>query len=254
MSDADPFVPALTSALCEAGIPAEVTEQSVCPYIPLAGSFEDYLKQLDGPSRYLVSRSVRELEKWAGPGGYELRRADSRETLEEGRRVLQSLHGERWHDRGQDGVFASARFARFHEDVMPRLLAGEDGASLDLLWLVAQGEPIAVLYNIVYGGRVHFYQSGRKVSLPKSFRPGIAIHALAIRRAIEQGMKEYDFLGGASQYKRQLGLRERRLVELRGVARGLRARVIEAARGLAENAAARVRAHRAKDDPHQGAG
>jgi len=246
MSEDDPFVSALQASLCEAGMAAEVSAHSACPYIPLPSTFEGYLKQLDGPSRYLVSRSVRELEKWAGAGGYELRRAEGPETLHEGRRVLMSLHVERWNDQGKPGVFASPHFARFHDAVMPRLLAGEDGAALELLWLVGNGEPIAVLYNIVYGGRVHFYQSGRKVALPKTFRPGIAIHALAIRRAIERGMREYDFLGGASQYKRQLGLRERRLVALRAVAPGLRARVIEAARGIAENAVARVRANRAK--------
>ena len=101
---------------------------------------------------------------------------------------------------------------------MPRLWAGEDGASLELLWLVVRGEPIAASYNVVFGNKVYFYQSGRRMDVPKAVRPGIAMHALAIQRSIEAGRREYDFLQGASRYKRDLALASRALVTLRAVA------------------------------------
>jgi CelD/BcsL family acetyltransferase involved in cellulose biosynthesis len=127
---------------------------------------------------------------------------------------------------------------------MPRLWAGEDGASLDLLWLVVRGEPIAASYNIVFGNKVYFYQSGRRMDVPKTVRPGIAMHALAIQRSIEHGRREYDFLQGASRYKRDLAHASRALVTLRAVAPHLRARAVETARMMAERAIARVRARR----------
>jgi len=182
-------------------------------------------------------------------GKWELCRARTAAELVEGKRVLWMLHAERWAASGRSGVFASTRFARFHDEVMPRMLAGEDGVSLELQWLRVRGEPIAAMYNIVYAGKVYFYQSGRRVDVPRAVRPGIAMHAMAIRTSIEAGRREYDFLGGASRYKRDLALALRPLVTLRAVAPSLRARAVEAARLLADGAIARVRA---AQDPDAG--
>jgi CelD/BcsL family acetyltransferase involved in cellulose biosynthesis len=241
MSAEDPLVPELVAALGRNGILTSIETSGECPYIPLPGTWDAYLQALGSARRYAVTRSLRELDKWAGPGGWELRRARTAGELSEGVRVLSELHAERWTSAGKSGVFSSERFRRFHEIVMPRLLAGEDGASLDLSWLVVRGEPIAASYNVVHGGRLQFYQSGRRVDVPKNVRPGIAMHALAIRASIEAGLREYDFLAGASRYKRDLALEARNLVTLRAIAPGLRARVVEAARVLTERAIARMR-------------
>jgi hypothetical protein len=244
MSADAPFAAAAASALASAGIVTSVTASGRCPYIPLPSTWDEYLRKLEGSSRYLVVRGVRELEKWAGKDGWRIHRAETRAELDTGRTILRSLHGERWEERGERGVFASPRFSRFHDEVMPKLLAGEDGTRLDLVWLSVKGEPVAALYNIVYGKKVYFYQSGRKIDVPKGFKPGIAIHALAIQRAIDTGLREYDFLNGASQYKQKLALASRGLVTLRAAGSGLRARATLAACALAENAAAYVRRRR----------
>lgn len=242
MNGEDPFVPEMAAALGRNGIVTSIETSGECPYIPLPGTWDAYLQALGSSRRYAVTRSLRELEKWAGPGGWELRKARTPDELDEAVRVLSQLHGERWTSAGKSGVFSSERFRRFHEIVMPMLLAGEDGATLDLFWLSVRGEPIAAAYNLVHGGRLQFYQSGRRVDVPKNVRPGIAMHALAIRASIESGLREYDFLAGASRYKRDLALASRNLVTLRAVAPGLRARAVEAARVLAERAIARIRA------------
>jgi CelD/BcsL family acetyltransferase involved in cellulose biosynthesis len=244
MSAEDPLVPRLADALGERGAAATLIPGPECPYIPLPATWDEYLRALGSSRRYVVTRSLRELDKWTGPGGWEVRTAQTAGELAEGKRVLSTLHGERWSSVGRSGVFDSRRFEAFHDDVMPRMLAGEDGASLELIWLLAKGEPIAAVYNIVYGNKVYFYQSGRRVDVPKAIRPGIALHAMAIRRSIEAGRREYDFLAGASRYKRDLALAFRPLVTLRAVAPGLRARAVEAARLFAEEAIVRVRSAR----------
>jgi peptidoglycan/xylan/chitin deacetylase (PgdA/CDA1 family)/CelD/BcsL family acetyltransferase involved in cellulose biosynthesis len=244
MSAEDPLVPRLVGALRADGIAAHTEQSGECPYVPLPRNWAEYLSALGSARRYVVSRSVRELDKWVGASNWEMCRARTPAELLEGKRVLRKLHAERWAASGRSGVFASARFARFHDEVMPRLLAGEDGISLELQWLQARGEPIAAMYNFVYAGKVYFYQSGRRVDVPRGVRPGIAMHAIAIRASIEAGRREYDFLGGASRYKRDLALAIRPLVTLRAVAPSLRARAVDAARALAERAIARVRAAR----------
>jgi len=228
MSGADPFAAELAGALDRLGLTAALAEDAVCPYVPLPASFEAYRQQLDRDSRYVVTRSLRELEKWAGKAGYTRVVARTPAELAEGRAILHSLHGERWGGSSDGGVFASERFTRFHDEVMTALLDGPDG-KLELQWLVVDGRPVVALYNIVYRGRVYFYQSGRKLDVPKGVKLGLAAHALALRAAIDDGHAEYDFLAGESQYKRQLALAKHALVTLTAAAPSMRARTAVAA-------------------------
>ncbi|HEY2517818.1 MAG TPA: GNAT family N-acetyltransferase [Polyangiaceae bacterium] len=248
MSGEDPMVEELRAALAQVGAHAAVTEVGRSPYVALPGSWDEYLRSLHGQDRYLVTRAERELQKWAGRDEVRLMRASTPEELAEGKRILQTLHQERWQERGDDGVFASARFTRFHDEVMSELLTGNEG-KLDLLWLTVKGEPVAAVYNLVFRGKVYFYQSGRKLDVPKGVKPGISIHAFALRRAIDEHLREYDFLNGLSQYKRKLATGTHALVSLRAFAPNLRARAVEAASKLGEAAVEQRRAWRKSHPP-----
>jgi CelD/BcsL family acetyltransferase involved in cellulose biosynthesis len=248
MSAQDPLVASLEASFRAKGVTVRVDPSGESPFIPLPSSWDEYMRVLGSSRRYVVARTLRELETWSG-GDWQHRTACSAEELAEGTRVLRSLHAERWTAMGRAGVFASSRFARFHEAVMPRLLAREDGAALELSWLVVRGQPIAAAYNIVYANKVYFYQSGRAVDVPKGVRPGIALHAIAIRKSIEAGRLEYDFLAGTSRYKLGLSLAARPLVTLRAIGPSLRARGVEAMRAATELAVARMRAVRRRAGP-----
>jgi CelD/BcsL family acetyltransferase involved in cellulose biosynthesis len=239
MEDGSPTVDALEAAFRSAGMAVNRSVTGECPFTTLPASWEAWLESLDGQRRYFVRRTLRDFEKWAGPGGGELHRASTPDELIDGRAVLARLHGERW---SEGGVFRSEVFSRFHREVMERFRAG-DGADLDLLWLTVRGEPVAALYNIVYGNKVYFYQSGRKIDVPKGVRPGIVIHLYAMQRAIAAGIREYDFLNGATPYKRQLASGTRALITLRAVSPSLRGRSVEAARKLMATAADEVKRH-----------
>jgi predicted ATP-grasp superfamily ATP-dependent carboligase/CelD/BcsL family acetyltransferase involved in cellulose biosynthesis len=213
--DATAAMPALlVAALGRAGVAAELESVGSSPYIALPGAFTAYLSGLSSASRYLVTRSLRDLERWAG-GDLELHTVTTAGGLDEGSRVLFALHGERWGEDG--GAFGSPRFRAFHDAVMPRLFAR---GALDLTWLTARGEPVAASYGIVWRDKVYFYQAGRSLDVPRGIRPGIALHAMLVRRAIEAGRREYDFLEGRSRYKRQLASAARGVVRLRAVRAG----------------------------------
>jgi hypothetical protein len=224
----------LASELGRRGAPAVIEETEVACFIPLPATWEAYLQGIPATSRYLVNRSLRDFEAWAGDG-FELHEVTTRAELALGRRVLLALHGSRW---GDEGAFASPRFDAFHEEVMPAML---DRGALDLSWICARGEPVAAIYNLRWRGKVYSYQCGRRVDLPREIRPGIVMHAHAIRGAIAAGMREYDFLGGASQYKRKLAPATRPLVRLRAVRPGVR----ETARQIAEGVTSAARLGRA---------
>jgi CelD/BcsL family acetyltransferase involved in cellulose biosynthesis len=223
MAGDSPMLPCLVEALRGAGLACRQRVTGSAPYIPLPATWDDYLRQLPSSRRYYLRQSLRRFEGWAD-GADRLHRVEGPAELAEGKRVLVALHQERW---GRLGKFGSPRFAAFHDAVLPALLAA---GALELLWLSVRGEPVAAIYNIVWDGKVYFYQGGRKLDVPRGVRPGIALHAHAIRGAIEARRREYDFLSGSEHYKGQMALAARPVVELRAA----RPCFVERARGLAE--------------------
>ena len=209
--DASRALPALLASALAARVSVSLGPSGSCPYIALPETWDGYLGALGGNSRHLVRRSIRDLEAWAGDS-LALRCADTEAGLVRGRAVLESLHAERWNAIGGPSLFDSDRFRAFHGRVMPDLFGRGE---LELLWLEARGQPVAALYNIVHAGKVYFYQGGRRMDLPKPLRAGIALHAYAIRRAIEKGRREYDFLAGRARYKLALATGARELCTLR---------------------------------------
>ena len=229
LPDGDPMLEPLSQALQRRRMTPELTETARSALIELPNSWDAYLKSLSSSHRYFVRRTVRDLEKWAGTGGYELKVASGAEALERAKEVLYPLHAERWSEESHPGVFASDRFRRFHEKLMSRLPNEEDGIA-EVLWLSVGGDAVAAQYHFIYNERLYFYQSGRKTALPKGARPGIALHILAIQRAIEQGITAYDFLEGARQYKSQLASATRAQHTFRVVAPTLKSTGLERAR------------------------
>lgn len=241
MDGSAPMTQAIVGAFGKLGWTIEVSESQSSPYIELPASFEDYLETLPSSGRHLVTRSLRDFEKWSG-GEVRWMRATDTASLERGQLVLRALHAERWTAIGERGAFASRRFSSFHELLMPLLLRR---GALDLQWLEVRGVPIAALYNMVWRGRLSFYQSGRKMDVPGRVRPGIVIHANAIRGAISAGLREYDFLPGSQHYKLQLATSFRPVVSLRAARRSMK----EGARKLVVAGAARWRAYKAAVQP-----
>jgi CelD/BcsL family acetyltransferase involved in cellulose biosynthesis len=162
------------------------------------GRFADLLGR---NTRYQVRRSLRELE---GIGPVRLDEAHDRGEARAYLARLAELHQGYWHARGMPGSFAKPAFGRFHEQLIEREF---DSGVLQLLRLTAGGRELGYLYNHLYGGRVHSYQSGFSYpdeSAPQHYRPGLVAHALAIEHNAERGHAVYDFLAGDSDFKRRL--------------------------------------------------
>lgn len=201
----------LTEAFHAVGRPGACVTTSEAPYVTLPATWEKYLEALPSRKRRVIVHSLRDFDAWAG-GAATLHRVRSADDLDEGKRVLELLHAERWRDAGQQGVFAAPRFQAFHDAVLPAWLA--DGA-LELTWLCVRGEPVAACYNVHWNNKVYFYQSGRKIDVPAKVRPGVVLMCKVMQAAIAAGRREFDFLGGASQYKLMFAATTRPLVEFR---------------------------------------
>jgi len=122
------------------------------------------------------------------------------------------LHARRWAARGQRGAFADAWFERFHRRlILSRLRHGE----IQLVRITSGGATLGCLYNLVYRGRVLFYQSGLASFDDPHVKPGYICHAAAIEYNALAGHSTYDLVGGQAAYKDNLATGANRLVWLR---------------------------------------
>ena len=201
----------LAEAARRAGLSVERMTTTHAPYIPLPSTWEEYLAPLPKKKRYGIVRALRDFETWNG-GPIVLQRVRNLADLARGKEILARLHQERWQAAGAHGAFGSARFAAFHDVLMPKLLAE---GKLEVSWLSVRDEPVACIYSIIANGKTYFYQCGRRMDVPQGQRPGIVLIALSIQEAIRSGRREFDFLGGVSMYKSQMATALRPVVSLR---------------------------------------
>lgn len=219
MNGEETFTTMLEDGFSTAGARVHRDVSTEAPYLTLPATWDTYLKSLVKKKRANLTRALRDFDAWAGTD-WRIEAANTLDELTRGQTLLRALHEQRWRDDEQSaGAYASPRFTAFHDAAMPRLFA--DG-KLDLFWLTVRGEPIAVHYQIVANGKAYFYQCGRKMDVPANIRVGIVMVALAIQRAMQQGLREYDFLAGPAFYKMQFTQTTRSIVQLRIAKPGVR--------------------------------
>jgi CelD/BcsL family acetyltransferase involved in cellulose biosynthesis len=173
-----------------------IAGEFVSPYIKLPSTWDEYLNGLTPSMRHKIKK---ERKKAQQRGEVAVSKAQNAGDLARSFKELTRLHTLRWGARGIEGAFGHRRFSRFHREIMPTMLKN---GHLDLAVLSDGGEMRAVLYNIVYGNKVYFYQSGVDTADRKAAF-GYVAHSYCIEDAIAKGMKEYDFLpkGRTDDYK-----------------------------------------------------
>lgn len=172
----------------------KVIEQAHCLVLELPASYEAYLQGLGKSLRY----DVRRLEKPPFSDGTARIQSADANSITESLDNLFKLHAMRWRKRWQPGAFP-APLRRFHLE-WARL--AESKGWLELTVLHDEMQPIGALYAMVLNGSTYYYQAGMDPS-KNSISPGTLLVASAIRRAIERGDTDFDFLRGDEAYKRR---------------------------------------------------
>lgn len=121
---------------------------------------------------------------------------------------LRVLHERYWRSKGKRGSFASAFFAAFHEDLVRE---NTTAGFTHLVRITAGDLVVGYLYNLVWRGRVYFYNAGLNYGAleKKQDRPGFLAHMVAIEKYLNDGMELYDFLAGDGDYKRVMSTHAR---------------------------------------------
>jgi len=170
--------------------------ETVCPYISLPKTWEEYLSTLDRKLRYNIRSRARRLEQEAS-ASVTYQRVSADDEIPDAMTDLFRLHSQARIARSSKSHFIDPQAMAFHRrlaEVFHRK------GWLRLYILKLDQEAIAAIYCIRYRDTVYFYQTGHDPSWGR-FGPGTAIIAHGIRASIEEGAGEFDFLRGAEAYK-----------------------------------------------------
>lgn len=154
-----------------------------------------YLDSLSRNTRYQIKRSRKKYESLYGR--LNLSFAKNTKQAFEYWQEAAGLHIERWHDSG----FQNPKFVDFHKAFMEKNF---DSGLIDVAKITAGNHLLAIVYNIIYKQKVFFYLQGLQYETDGKLKPGLTAHSILIEHYLQQGMTSYDFMGGYSQYKKQL--------------------------------------------------
>ena len=174
---------------------AAVTEQANCLVLTLPATYDAYLSTLGKSLRFDCRRLGKAPFSTGEATVHQVSESEARDALA----LFFDLHKQRWRTRGLPGAFALPSIRRFHEAVVPKLARA---GHLRMHVMKSQGEPVGVLYAMHAGETTFFYQCGFNPE-HKSLSPGTLLVASAIRDAITEGDKTFDFLRGDEPYKRR---------------------------------------------------
>lgn len=204
----EPVASSMERIAGELDLGTRVFAEELCQYVDLdsiRSVDNDYLSSLSRNSRYQIRRSKRLYEEMGALLIQPARSvAEAQTFLDE----MSQLHQTSWTQRGHLGAFATDFYAAFHRDLVSKSF---DAGEVQLLRIAAGPRVIGYLYNFVKDGVVHAYQSGFHFDPDPRLKPGLVSHALAIEYNLKAGARIYDFMAGASQYKRSLGAEVKRM-------------------------------------------
>ncbi len=190
----DPAVEALAKAMAKRGCWVDRTPAGHCWVIELPPTWEAFLQMLSRSHRIRLRRIDK---RFFATGRAVFHTVSQPEQLPGAMDLLVALHRQRRRHLGQPDCFVSSRFETFHRQLAPELLAA---GLLELHWLEVDGQPVAAEYHLRGDKTIYAYQSGMAPS-EQCPSPGEWLHMATIRRAIEIGYREFDFLRGDEPYK-----------------------------------------------------
>jgi CelD/BcsL family acetyltransferase involved in cellulose biosynthesis len=203
-----PWFGMLRDAASAQGLEVTEDEDGVSPFLPLPGSWEDYLAGLSSKYRHEIKRKARKLVEEAGE--FRIVTADD-ETLIPLLDRFVELHRM---SEGPKGVFMVPGMEIFFRRLGEAFCA--DGV-FRLTFIEVGGQLAAGTIGFVWGGTSYLYNSAFDRSWG-NLAPGMVLVGEDIRLAIEEGCGGFDLLKGDYAYKYRFGSHPRavkRLVVMR---------------------------------------
>lgn len=168
-------------------------EYNVCPYIDLTPSWEDIYKLLSSKLKNTIRRKTKSIGKEHKIDFIEVSGDEISEDI-----LLEfvRLNGLRLKEKGMRSPFSDPDFLNFHKEIMKAF----DKGVINLCFMKADDNFIAVIYYFQYNRKYYYYQSGLDPEW-KDFSPGTLLFHHCIKTAHQKGCTEFDFMRGGEEYK-----------------------------------------------------
>lgn len=187
-----------------AGIPWEETDGHETPYLPLPADWDTFEAGLSKRKRKNVRRRHNLLEKTYGEN-WSCRAIDDPRLVEPTLHQLMHLHQTKWEAMGEPGAFYDPFTNEFYFTIARRFF---DRGWIRLFHLVYGGETAGIGWTFAYKGRYYGFSQGLNDDL-LAYNPGNILQEMELRAAIDDGMREYDFMWGSEEYKYKWGATHR---------------------------------------------
>ncbi len=191
------------------GFDFRLNQEETTAVLLLPGSWDEYLAGLHSKERHELRRKRRRLGR--DHPDARVRRA-TKETLTADLESFIEMHRQA---EGTKGRFMGEKIARFFRDIATRFVE-LDWLRLDLLEIADR--PIAATFGFHFDRTFYLYNSAFESSMAR-LSPGYVLVSQLIEDAIEQGIKQFDFLRGPERYKYQFGAQPLPLNNLSVIAR-----------------------------------
>ena len=190
-----PTMTRLVDSLRERGVGVTIRPEEVCPTVKLPGSWDEYLAGLNKKDRHELRRKLRRLYS-AGDVRYHVAaQCDGfPNDLEEFLGLLEN-------SRADKAAFMTPKMRGFFRHTLSGL--AKVGA-VQLSFLEVDGKRVSSTVCFDYDNRYFLYNSGYDTDY-SHLSVGLLLKALCLKRAIENGKTEFNFLRGAEPYKYHLG-------------------------------------------------
>jgi CelD/BcsL family acetyltransferase involved in cellulose biosynthesis len=190
----DAAIEKLMEALASRNCDISKQPSDSCWVLDLPASWDEYLAGISKSHR----KQLRQLERRVLESNRVVwHRVESVEDLSVAWDVLVDLHQRRRQSLAEPGCFASHMFHAFHREVVELLL---ERGQLRISWMELDGTPAAAEYHLAGGDVTYAYQGGVDPERLDE-EPGRLSTILCLRRAIEEGHRQLDFLRGDEPYK-----------------------------------------------------
>jgi len=175
-----------------AGLRTTSRAASVAPYLPVAGTFEEFLGTLSSNERYKIRSRTKKLLTGRGVEYGEVPDLSPVQALQ----FLRTLHAKRAEQKGIESTFDTDAVQDFHAELL-RLMPRE---RVMFRCLRKDAEIFAMFYGFVVAKRLFYFQLGYDPAWSDS-SPGLVLLSQTIRETFVLGCREYNFLQGNEPFK-----------------------------------------------------
>jgi CelD/BcsL family acetyltransferase involved in cellulose biosynthesis len=209
LRETGPSARAAREALTRAGWRVHVAAGPESPYLELPDSFDALLGSRSRNLRSQLGRRQRALER---RGRLAFRTTTGGPGLERDLDAFVRVEASGWKTRERSAIASNPRTERLYRE-FARAAAERGWLRLHLLEL--DGVAVAADLNFVIGSSAFLVKTGFEESYADA-SPGLVLRGEVLRASIEEGLRDYDFLGGPDGYKLRWTSTIRRRVTVRG--------------------------------------